>query len=96
MRRAQRVAALSEAGVHVLRHTFCSHIAMKGHLRARSKSWQARRSRLSGVELAEEVGDILDRIDVGRKYLRARQLVERATGIEPVSEAWEASVLPLY
>jgi hypothetical protein len=23
-------------------------------------------------------------------------LVERATGIEPVSEAWEASVLPLY
>ena len=22
--------------------------------------------------------------------------VERATGIEPVSEAWEASVLPLY
>jgi hypothetical protein len=25
-----------------------------------------------------------------------RSLVERATGIEPVSEAWEASVLPLY
>ena len=24
------------------------------------------------------------------------KLVERATGIEPVSEAWEASVLPLY
>ena len=22
--------------------------------------------------------------------------VERATGIEPVSEAWEASILPLY
>ena len=25
-----------------------------------------------------------------------KRLVERATGIEPVSEAWEASVLPLY
>ena len=25
-----------------------------------------------------------------------RNFVERATGIEPVSEAWEASVLPLY
>jgi hypothetical protein len=25
-----------------------------------------------------------------------RRLMERATGIEPVSEAWEASVLPLY
>ena len=24
------------------------------------------------------------------------QAMERATGIEPVSEAWEASVLPLY
>ena len=24
------------------------------------------------------------------------QKLERATGIEPVSEAWEASVLPLY
>jgi hypothetical protein len=23
-------------------------------------------------------------------------LLERATGIEPVSEAWEASILPLY
>jgi hypothetical protein len=22
--------------------------------------------------------------------------LERATGIEPVSEAWEASILPLY
>jgi hypothetical protein len=32
----------------------------------------------------------------GRKYLRRQELVERATGIEPVSEAWEASVLPLY
>jgi hypothetical protein len=33
---------------------------------------------------------------VDRKFLRERKLVERATGIEPVSEAWEASVLPLY
>ena len=30
------------------------------------------------------------------KYLRGKKLLERATGIEPVSEAWEASVLPLY
>lgn len=30
VRGAQRVAGLSEAGVHLLRHTFCSHLAMKG------------------------------------------------------------------
>lgn len=29
-RGAQRVAGLQQAGVHVLRHTFCSHLAMKG------------------------------------------------------------------
>ena len=40
--------------------------------------------RLSGVKLAEEVGDILERIDVGRMYLRAKQLAERATGIETI------------
>lgn len=30
IRGAQRVAGLPVAGVHVLRHTFCSHLAMKG------------------------------------------------------------------
>ena len=30
------------------------------------------------------------------KYLIDKQLLERAMGIEPMSEAWEASVLPLY
>jgi len=30
IRGAQRVAGLPQAGVHVLRHTFCSHLAMKG------------------------------------------------------------------
>lgn len=30
IRSAQRVAAVPEAGVHVLRHTFCSHLAMQG------------------------------------------------------------------
>jgi integrase len=30
IRAAQRVAGLPNAGVHVLRHTFCSHLAMKG------------------------------------------------------------------
>ena len=30
IRGAQRVAGLPNAGVHVLRHTFCSHLAMKG------------------------------------------------------------------
>jgi integrase len=30
IRGAQRVAGLRQAGVHVLRHTFCSHLAMKG------------------------------------------------------------------
>jgi site-specific recombinase XerD len=27
---AQRVAGPAQAGVHVLRHSFCSHLAMKG------------------------------------------------------------------
>jgi integrase len=30
IRGAQRVACLPQAGVHVLRHSFCSHLAMKG------------------------------------------------------------------
>jgi integrase len=30
IRAAQRVAGLPNAGVHVLRHSFCSHLAMKG------------------------------------------------------------------
>ncbi len=30
IRGSQRVAGLPQAGVHVLRHTFCSHLAMKG------------------------------------------------------------------
>jgi integrase len=30
IRSSQRVAAVPEAGVHVLRHTFCSHLAMQG------------------------------------------------------------------
>jgi hypothetical protein len=32
----------------------------------------------------------------GSNFRSCNRLVERATGIEPVSEAWEASVLPLY
>src|SRR4051794_34314348 len=30
IRAAQRVAGLAEQGVHILRHTFCSHLAMRG------------------------------------------------------------------
>jgi site-specific recombinase XerD len=30
IRGAQRLAGVPQAGVHVLRHTFCSHLAMKG------------------------------------------------------------------
>jgi len=30
VRGAQRVAGLAEQGVHILRHTFCSHLAMRG------------------------------------------------------------------
>jgi integrase len=30
IRGAQRVAGVPPAGVHILRHTFCSHLAMKG------------------------------------------------------------------
>jgi hypothetical protein len=50
-----------------------------------------------GALSVEKFGDILGHADrVERKFLREKTLVERATGIEPVSEAWEASVLPLY
>jgi integrase len=121
VRGAQRVAGLAEQGVHILRHTFCSHLAMKGaparaiqelaghadlsttqrymHLSpaATEDAIRLLDGRQSGVELAKKIGDILDtREGGGRKYLRGKELVERATGIEPVSEAWEASVLPLY
>ena len=30
VRGAQRAAGLSQSGVHILRHTFCSHLAMRG------------------------------------------------------------------
>ena len=30
MRRAERKAGLTKLGVHILRHTFCSHLAMRG------------------------------------------------------------------
>ena len=30
IRGAQRAAGLPKAGVHLLRHTFCSHLAMRG------------------------------------------------------------------
>ena len=30
VRRAARSAGLTQQGVHVLRHTFCSHLAMRG------------------------------------------------------------------
>ena len=41
-------------------------------------------------------GDILDTRSARPEVIEREELVERATGIEPVSEAWEASVLPLY
>jgi hypothetical protein len=54
-------------------------------------------SRLSGLASAENCGDMLvSARDEICKCLMGERLVERATGIEPVSEAWEASVLPLY
>ena len=30
IRAAQRAAALPQSGVHLLRHTFCSHLSMRG------------------------------------------------------------------
>ena len=84
IRGAQRLAGLHQAGVHVLRHTFCSHLAMKGaparaiqelaghadlsttqrymHLSpaATEDAIRLLDERLSGVELPEKRGDILD------------------------------------
>ena len=49
-------------------------------------------------------GSVVDFLNMGIGPLRTGVfnmadvaiMLERATGIEPVSEAWEASVLPLY
>ncbi len=42
--RAARRARLTDSGVHRLRHTFCSHLAMRGApARAISRSWPATR-----------------------------------------------------
>ncbi len=83
VRGAQRAAGI-EQGVHILRHTFCSHLAMKGaparaiqelaghadlsttqrymHLSPAGTEEAIRLldSRQSGVELAENFGDILE------------------------------------
>ena len=83
IRGAQRVAGIDQ-GVHILRHTFCSHLAMKGaparaiqelaghadlsttqrymHLSpaATEDAIRLLDGRQSGLELAENVGDILD------------------------------------
>jgi integrase len=87
VRGAQRVAGI-EQGVHILRHTFCSHLAMKGaparaiqelaghadlsttqrymHLSpaATEDAIRLLDGRQSGVELAENFGDILDTREV--------------------------------
>jgi site-specific recombinase XerD len=49
IRGAPRVAGLSQAGVHVLQHTFCSHLAMKG-VPARAIHELARHSDLSTTQ----------------------------------------------
>jgi integrase len=83
VRGAQRVAGI-EQGVHILRHTFCSHLAMTGaparaiqelaghadlsttqrymHLSpaATEDAIRLLDGRQSGIEIAEEFGDILD------------------------------------
>jgi integrase len=42
VRGVQRVAGVDQ-GVHILRHTFCSHLAMKGAPARPSRSWRATR-----------------------------------------------------
>jgi len=39
IRWAQRLAGLPQAGVHILRHTFCSHLAMKGAPARAYRTW---------------------------------------------------------
>ena len=48
--------------------------------------------------LQRELDESLRRIeeDVGGKSLISAVTLERDTGIEPASQAWEARVLPLY
>ena len=108
VRGAQRVAGI-EQGVHILRHTFCAHLAMKG-APARAIQELAGHADLSTMQhymhlspaAAEDAIRLLDGRQFGartarkvwrhsghsrgcvRKYLRERNLVERATGIEPV------------
>ncbi len=121
IRGAQRVAHTQVAGVHVLRHTFCSHLAMKG-APARAIQELAGHADLTMTQhymhlspsATEDAIRLLDDRHVGVtmpirhgehcgdgrgrvwNYFWGKGLMERATGIEPVSEAWEASVLPLY
>ena len=57
-----------------------------------------RRRVLSAPPALYAAAPLFDSTELGWiwKRLTRQDLVERATGIEPVSEAWEASVLPLY
>ncbi len=76
VRGAQRVAGI-EQGVHILRHTFCSHLAMKGadlsttqrymHLSPAVTEDAIRLldGRETGIESVEKFGDILDTASAG-------------------------------
>ena len=43
MKRASRRAGMSHDGMHILRHSFCSHLAMRGRRRGRFRSSPATR-----------------------------------------------------
>ena len=53
---------------------------------------------IASVQLASKTG-LFQRLFQwvsGAKAIESSRLMERAMGIEPTSEAWEASILPLY
>jgi len=107
IRGAQRRAELSQSGVHILRHTFCSHLAMRGapacaiqELAGHADLTTTQRyTHLSPAPSEEEGCSTVDRpvwsftkiVETfwrrggwSAKDLTEKELVERATGIEPV------------
>jgi site-specific recombinase XerD len=87
--RASRRAKLSQDGVHILRHTFCSHLAMRG-APARAIQELAGHHDLATTKrymhLSPAALDAAIRLlETGKE--RSRGEIVEAAGVEPASES---------